>query len=218
MNDDPTGIRAWLQREAAAITRRGADVRKGIAGAVAAAAQHAHAVAGGLADLARTAAAGAASALDATAARQRDSTLREVIDGIGDGLATAAQAVQLTVRESAAGSAAFAQEEVDRVAKEFGTLGELFADAVAAGLGRTGAHAAAQAQALRDHAGATIQRTRPAWQAAAAAARTDPLGLAAAAAGAGAAALRGAAGALAQSLGRQLQRLGVALAPKAGAG
>jgi hypothetical protein len=214
--DDEPGIRSWLRREAAAIARRGTDVRKGLGGIVAAASQHSQSIAGGLAELARTAMEGATSALGGTAAGRRESTLREVVDGIGDGLATAAQAVELTLREAAAGSTAFARQEIDRVATEFGALGSMFADAVVAGLAGTGAHAAAQAKALRDHAAATLQRTGPSLQAAAAAARRDPLGLADQGATAAAAAARGAAGALVEALGQRLQRLGVALAPEPG--
>ena len=202
-----------LQALAEAIVRRGSEVRQNIAAAVAAATQRAHAVADGLAELTRATVAGAERAVEAALPADRESTLRQVIDGIGDGLATAAQAAELTLREAGGNTARYAREDLEHLAHAFRSVSRRFVDSVVAGAQRAGARAAAEAKALRDHAAVTLQRVEPSFAAAIGAAGRDPVGLGRQALAAGAAAARGAAGALFTAVGRKLESLGIALDP-----
>ncbi|HEX5052262.1 MAG TPA: DUF6781 family protein [Planctomycetota bacterium] len=203
--------RVVLQRRVEELVRRGGQVRREVAAAFAKASEHAHAVADGLIGLARAALAGAMKGIETAVPADRESTLRSVLDGLGDGLATAAQAAELTLREAHSRSARFAEEDLQRLAGDFESVSRRFADTVKDGVAAVGGLAAKQATAVKDHAAVTLRRIQPAVAAAIAIARRDPLGLGGQALGAGAAAVRGAVGALFTEIGRQLQAIGVTL-------
>lgn len=211
-------ITTWLQQEAEAAVRRGKAVREEIARAVAAVSDGALRVGGGFIDLARSTVQGAAKGVATAAAAESARTLRAVVDGIGDGLTTTAQAAKLTLQEAAGGAARFAREDLDKMSGDFRTLGESFVDVVESAATRAGGHAAAQAAELRAHAVIALRRAQPAFEAAIDAARQDPTGLARQTLAAGAGATRGALGALFTALGAKLQSLGGRLAPDDDAG
>lgn len=203
----------WCEDQAGAIVRSGQRVRHRIAALVAAASQRAHRVADGLVELSRATMAGASRAVATALPAARDSTLRQVVDGLGDGLATAAQAAELTLREVGGKSVRYAREDLEHLAGSFRGASSRFVDGVVAGACQVGESANQAASALRDHASITLRRIEPSLAAAIRAAGDDPVGLARETATAGAAAARGAAGVLFTMLGKQLERLGVALNP-----
>lgn len=200
-----------LERRIEDLVRRGGALRRNIAAAVATAAQHAHAAADGLAGVVRATVAGASKGLRDAIPADCDSSLRQVLDGLGDGLGTVAQAAELTLREAHGRSLRFAQEDLARLADQLIALPSRFVDSVAGPVSAAGGHVASQAAALQEHAKLTLRRIEPAFATAVAAARRDPIALGKETLAAGAAAVRGASGALFAALGKQLQALGAAL-------
>lgn len=206
--DNDSQDEATLRDESGKIARGGASVRFGVRNAVAAAAGAFAGAEGSLAALARAAVRGAADAV--VAEREPTDVLRQVVEGAADGLVTAAQALQMTVREAASRSRTFARDELDRAADEFGALATRFVDSVADGMRHSGKHAQATADAVREHAVVALRRAWPALAAAAATARRDPVELGAGAIESAPSIVVGAAGALRRELAAQLRALGVA--------
>jgi hypothetical protein len=203
-----------LQQKVEDIVRRGGQVRRGVAAAVTSAVHGAHEATEGLVDVLRATLAGAARGAAAAAPADRGNTLRAVVDGLGDGLATTAHAVELTLREAVGASARFAREDVERLTGAFASLSSGFVDQVGAAAATAGAQATGQAEALAAHAAATLRRIVPSFAAAVEAAGSDPIALGRDALAAGAAAARGAAGAFFTALGKKLQELGGAVDPR----
>lgn len=204
---------ARLRERIEAIVRSGADVPRQVADAVAAAAQHAVTAVGGLAVVVRATVAGGARAAADRASADPDGVLRQVVDGLGQGLATVAQAAELTLREATGETARFVRADLSRLAGAFRDVSRGFVDAVVGAAAQAGGHAGDELRALRDHATATLRRLEAPFAAAVAAATDNPTGLAQEAWKAGSAAARGAAGALCTALGKRLRELGVVLAP-----
>ena len=211
-------ITTWVQQKAEDAVFSRKAVREEVAQAVGALCEGALRVAGGFIDVAKSTMQGAAKGVGSAAAAESARTLRAVVDGISDGLATTAQAAKLTLQEAAGGTARFAREDLDKLSSDFRVLGDSFVDVVGSAATRAGGHVAAQAAQLRSHATIALARARPAFEAVIDAARQDPAGLARQSLTAGAAATRGALGALFTALGARLQSLGGRLAPGDDAG
>ena len=203
----------WLQDQIEAVVRTGGEVRDKVATVVAAAAQGAGNVTDGFAELLRSTITGAARAVD-DALPDPDGRLRQVVDGVGDGLAMAAHAAELALRESGGDTARRAGDEIERLGHAFRGVPERFVTGVRNAAMRAGGHAADVAEELARHAAATLRRVGPPLAQAADALREHPLAVGHEAVTAGAAAARGAAGAFLEVMGRQLQAMGVALAPR----
>lgn len=206
--DNQAANETSLQHESGRIARVGRSVRFSVRNAVAASASAVASAEGNLAALARAAVRGAADAV--AGEREPTDALRQVVEGAADGLVTAAQALQLTVREAAARSRTFAREDLDRAADEFAALATRFVDSVAEGMRQSGKHADEIATAVREHAAVALRRAWPAFAAAAATARRDPVELGAGAIESGVTIVAGAAGALRRELAAQMRALGVA--------
>lgn len=201
----------WLQDQSEQIVRRGHDVRQQVAALASGAAERAARAREGFAGLARSVLTGASRGVDAATPQDRTRTLRDVIDGLGDGFAVAAQAAKLALQEAASGSVRYAKEDVDRLVVELRSFGESFGGAVADGVAAGLRQGAGVGRDLADHAAVTLRRTWPSFDAALGAAAADPLGLARQAASAGVGAARGAAGVLFEAFGKQLAKLGTRL-------
>lgn len=198
---------AALRDESGRIAGGGVSVRFGVRNAVAAAASALVGAEGSLGALARAAVRGAADAV--VAEREPCDVLRQVVEGAADGFVTCAQALQMTVREAASRSRTFARAELDRAADEFGSLATRFVEGVVEGMRHSGKHAQATADAVHEHAALALRRAWPAFAAAAATARRDPVELGAAAIESAPSIVVGAAGALRRELAAQLRALGV---------
>lgn len=197
-----------FRTEIAAAVRAGRSIRAQVRNATAAAVQSTVDAEIGIAEIARAAL--QAAAAEVSASRDPADPLRQVVEGVADGLVVAAQALQLTVREAASRARMFARQDLDRVADEFGALATMFVDSVLLGLAAGGAQAEDLTQSIRDHAQAALRRAWPAFAAAASTARRDPLQLGIAAAESAGAVVHAAAGALRRELGEQLRKLGIA--------
>ncbi len=139
---------------------------------------------------------------------------RDVIEGLGDGLARAANATKFTLEEAQGAGTRFAQDELQKLASDLHTLGEMFVDTIVrAGVGAAAA-SSTQGKALREHAARTLESARPALAAALDAARSQMQAMASEAARAGLSASRRVAGDLFGRVGRVLSRVGETLEGK----
>lgn len=134
-----------------------------------------------------------------------DTTLREVIDGLGDGFETTAQAVELAVSEAQGKAQHFAEEDLHSAAKDLRSIGELLLETAQKTAKTLADGASDQASLLLEHAEHTANRLRPTLESAARAAADDAKGIATQVAGATAAATRQGLGALFTELGARLQ-------------
>lgn len=156
---------------------------------------------------------GASSAVQGVAPDHAESTLCQVIDGLGDGLQRTANATRLAVEESASSGKAFATEDLKNVADDFKAIGQLFIETVEKHSKTALGQASDQVSSLKSHAERTIEGLRPALDDAAAAAADNPMGLAGETAQAAANIARQSAGSLFGALGKVLTDAGDKLNP-----
>jgi len=201
----------WLREQVEAAVRAQRDVRQRIAPLVAAATQHALQAGKGSTEVVRATLEGARTALRTTDADRRETLFQQVVEGIADGLGTAAHAAELTLREARGDLARFAREDLAALQRSLQELGRQFAELAADTLADGSVLAAEEAERLREHAQATWRTVGPRVDAAIAAATSAPGTAVREALQGGSVAARGAASALFTELGRQLQSLGVAL-------
>ncbi|MBL1218750.1 MAG: hypothetical protein D8M59_14805 [Planctomycetes bacterium] len=203
-----------LKQDVGRIVEDGHQIRDRVREAVEGAAQRVKATPSRLADLSQSAITGAVEAVDRSTPDDPESTLRQVVDGLGDGLQRTAQATRLAVEEAAGEGKAYASEELRSVAEDFRTIGDLFVETVSRGISGAKAQTAARLQSVRDHAEHTFSDIRPTIEDAATAAARDPIGLAGESAATAARISREAAGSLLSSVGRLLSSAGDRLQPK----
>lgn len=163
--------------------------------------------------LGRSALEGAARALERAIPTEQDSSLRKVIEGVGDALVRTAQATSLAVREASASGRAFAQDDLKRVAADLRSMRGLFVESVSGALKRLYAHGGERFDALRSHAERTAASIEPSVKSALDAVAGDPLGTAGEAARAATGLAREGAGALFRTMGTLLQRVGDRITP-----
>jgi len=156
---------------------------------------------------------GASSAVQGAAPESAESTLRQVIDGLGEGLQRTATATKLAVEESASSGKAYATEDLKGIADDFKAIGELFVETVEKHSKSAMGQAGDQASSLKSHAERTVQGLRPVLDDAAAAAMDNPVGLAGETAQAAASAAKQAAGSLFGAVGKMLTDAGDKLNP-----
>jgi len=129
----------------------------------------------GVSNIAREVYGAAADVVHRSVPDDPDSVLREVIDGIGDGVQKAAQATRYAVEEATSRGETFAREDLDRMGRDFESLGNMFVDMVSETASRTGGEVS---RALRDattHAERMVRSIRPSVDDAVRALRRDPV-------------------------------------------
>ncbi|MEM9167669.1 MAG: DUF6781 family protein [Planctomycetota bacterium] len=156
----------------------------------------------------------AATAVDGFTPDEATSTLRQVIDGVGEGLGRTAQATSLAVEEAASNGRAYAEHDLKGVAEDLSAIASMFGETVERGVSGLMNQGVEQASALREHAERTIGGVKPAIEGALRAAAGDPAGLAGEAAKAATDATREAAGALFSAMGRLLSDAGDRVKPE----
>ncbi|MEO1583156.1 MAG: DUF6781 family protein [Planctomycetota bacterium] len=205
---DTSGVRETIGR----IASEGEDVTRRVREAVEAAAESLGDAGGSaqhrLTSLVSAAIDGASSAVADATPEEAQSTLRQVIDGLGEGLQRTANATRLAVEESASGGKAYAAEDLRGIADDFKSIGELFAETVEKHASGIMGQAAEQVAAVRSHAERTIEGVRPSLESAASAAMKDPSALAGEAAEAAVDMARQAAGSLFGAVGKMLTDAG----------
>ena len=211
-------LKEQVRGDTESIVRQGADIARGISRLTVSAAARFQGTAEGLLGLARTVAEGAARAAGEALPDKSESPLRQVVDGLADGLRTTAEAVELTVRESRAEGRRFAHEDVRRTQDDLASLAGKFASTVADFAYASTVEAAATAAAVRDHAARAISSTRPSFEAATRALVAEAGQVGAEATKAGSAAARAATGVFFREVGARLARLGESIKPPADTG
>ncbi len=131
----------------------------------------------GLTSLVKAVAEGAVEGARGTMPENAENKLRQVIEGVTDGLTKSAQAVRLTLEESAASGTRFAKEDLARIGHEFRATGEGIVDIMSHTASALGDHAKAQAHQLGEHARQTLLGIWPPLDSALHAAAADPLKL-----------------------------------------
>lgn len=197
-----------VRKQAETIVAGGRDISRETADLVAGAAERFQQSGAGLVALARSVLEGAADAATRGTAHRPESALRQVIDGVGDGLSRAALATQLTFEEARSRQTRYAAEDVARARQDLQALNQLYLETLAGVLERARATASDERQRLMDHAAAVWERARPGLQSALEAAASHPAELGRETLQAGWEAGRHTAGALAQGMGRWLEEAG----------
>ena len=157
----------------------------------------------------------AVAAIDRSAPADPHSTLRQVLDGLGDGLSRTAEATKLAVAEAASEGRAYAKDDLKQVASDMKSLGEMFVDTVVRAVKGAGSKTQQGIGDITSHAERTIESIKPSLQEATYAALHDPVGLAGESAVAATKVTREAAGALFGAIGNALQSAGEKIKPKA---
>ena len=136
------------------------------------------------------------------------SALREVIDGVGDGIASTTQAIDLAVAEARGKGEQFAHEDLSGLVRDLRSVGQLFVETTGRALSSTSHHLKEQVSDLTAHAERTAERVRPGLESAASAAAHDIEGVVSESARAGISAVRQGTGALFTALGSLFQKTG----------
>ncbi len=195
-----------FEKDVERIVEEGREIRERVAARVAEAVTR---IGGAFASLAQIGAATVQGALEgARGAPERERILKDVVDGLGDGVSRAALAARLACDEALGRGRSFATDDLERLRRELGGAGHQVAEAVGRTVGAAGDEVAEQADALRGHTKRAFETVAPAIRAAVDAARDDPKGLARDASHASTQAARQAAGALFAAIGGFLGRTG----------
>lgn len=207
MSTTTTDLDAAVKTQAEQVVAGGTDVRQRLADVVA---QHAGESlnSGGLVALVRATIEGAREGFARSVPQNRDDALRQVVDGLGDGLSRAALAGQLALQEAAGSSRQFEKGDLTRLRDDLTAVRDLFAETIDQGLAAGKAFTTAQIAAARTHAERVAERLDPAVTQVLDAVRQHPLAFARESIRAGAGAGQCATGALFQALGRMFQRAG----------
>jgi hypothetical protein len=193
-----------LRAAAEAAARAGQDVRARIAAATAAAAARLSQQQEAVRMLTRTVMEGAARGVAGALPADAHSTLRQVVDGLADGLATSALAAKLALEETGSRGTRFAREDLGHLRQHLGELGDEFTATVKATAQTAYAATAEQSRDLSEHAQRALARAKPAFEDALRAAAAHPRELGWEALQAGGAAARHGAGVLFGELAKHL--------------
>lgn len=198
-----------VQQQAETIVAEGGDVRARIARLVAEASESFQRRGEGLVALTRSVLAGAGDAVNkGVSSVSAEGSFRQVIDGLGDGLSSAATSARLAMEEARSKGQRFAAEDLHQIRTDLKNLTSLYSKTLSDALARVRTEASSQFGDLQEHAERTLERVGPSVQSALEAAMADPLGVGKDSVQAGLAASRHAAGSLFTTIGRLLQDAG----------
>jgi hypothetical protein len=212
MTEEQKTLTGLVRGQVEAIVAGGKDVRKQISQLVTEAAEKFHLHPEGLIELTRSVMDGAATVIQRAVPQEPESTLRQVIDGLGDGFSTVALAGKLAIEEADARRKAFAAEDLTKLTRDLKALGDLFVDTVSTTGGKFKSITTAQLGALRRHAQHTRDRIQPSLESALAAAAKQPMLLARESVEAGVSLSRQGLGALFTAVGHLMYSTGEQLA------
>lgn len=209
MNADQTDhLINQLKQRAEEIVKRGNNVQAEISRLVSDSTNTFYQTRDGLTQMVKAVAEGAVSAAKDSLPDKSESVLHSVVDGVTDGMTKSVQAVRLTLEESSASSLHFAKDDLDKIAKDFRTVGEVFGNIVSDATGKVGGHIAHQGRAISEHAKQALINVWPSLESAITAALHDPVKLGRESLHAGTAAAQQATGVLFSELGKRLQATG----------
>lgn len=107
-----------------------------------------------------------------------DGPLREVLEGLGDAVSSAANASRLAMQEAVGSGRRFAEEDLRHARDEMSTLAELFGRTLTDSLGRVTGRSRDAIKDLEQHAARVAERVGPSVRDAMQAAVSDPVALA----------------------------------------
>ena len=151
---------------------------------------------------------GARQGLAKAGSTQQDARLREVIDGLADGLRVSAQAIQLTVEEAASSGKRFADQDLRQAAANLKAAGNLFTEVLGQTAQQTCSEFQRQWERVGEHTLQAWHRVQPTVESAIHTAKENPLGSGKSALEAGFKCATHATGALFNEIGRRLQSMG----------
>jgi hypothetical protein len=207
MNTATTDPNAAVKAQAEQIVASGTDIRARLMEVVTRNAGESQ-QSGGLLGLVRAVIDGTREGLARSVPKDRDDALRQVVEGLGDGLSQTALAGRLALEEAASASRLFVGEDLTRLRDDLTAIRDLFAQTVERGLSTGKAFTTDQITAAERHADRVAQRVGAAVTQALDAVRQHPVAFARESLHAGFSAGQCAAGSLFQALGRMLQRAG----------
>jgi len=158
--------KAPVRAAAEAIAREGTKVRAKIAEATSRAASRASEESETWLALPRAVLEGAARGVEGALPDRAESVLREVVDGLADGLATSALAAKLALEEARGRGAQYAEEDLRLLRGDLRDLGGEFARATQGVLRTVRTQVAGEAKALGEHAKLAFDRATPAVESA----------------------------------------------------
>lgn len=154
---------------------------------------------------------GAAEAVKSAAPKEKNSVLKEVIDGLADGFSGSANAARLALKEAKGRGQKFVKQDVRRVTDNLRVLEEVFFETVSHAVDRAQEQIGAQANDLQKHARRAASHMRPTLENALHAAMDHPGELLTETASASAKAVPRAAGTFLQAMSGLLAGAGDAL-------
>lgn len=164
-----------VRTEAENIVDQGGPIRERVKQLVAEAAEQAQQGGEGLLGLAQSIMEAAVDTVNKSLPQDPNSTLRQVIDGLGDGLSQAALATKMAVSESVSSSKAFADEDLQKVVGDVKTLKEMYLQTMTDALGKLKNLSSAQVSDLRSHAANAQKSVLPSLQSAFEAVMNHPI-------------------------------------------
>ncbi|CAN5915015.1 hypothetical protein BH11VER1_BH11VER1_17700 [soil metagenome] len=197
-----------LKQRAEEIVKRGSDVRAEVSRLVSDSTSKFYETRDGLTQMVKAVTEGAVEAAKDSLPDKSESVLRSVVDGLSDGLTKSVQSVRLTLEESNASSVHFAKDDLDKIAKDFRAVGEVFGSIVSDATGKVGGHVAQQGHTISEHAKQALKNVWPSLESAITAALHNPVKLGRESLHAGTAAAQQATGVLFSELGKRLQATG----------
>jgi hypothetical protein len=218
MSEQKVDSDSSVRDQVEAIVKNGQEIRIQVSQVVGEAIKKQPASKEGLLGLAKSVLDSAVMAVDKSVSHDPDSALRQVVDGLGDGLSTAAMACRLALEEAEAKRRSFAGEDLAKLNKDLRTLGDLFADTVSDSFQKLLTMTGQQVSALREHAVRTGRKIQPSIASALSAAGKHPIQLGKESVSAGLNVSRLALGGLFTAVGKSMEEAGNRLkADRAGA-
>lgn len=207
-SQEQTSQQSQPRADAEKIAAEATDVRERIRKTVVEAVREGKVSLSDVSDLTRDVVDGAAQGARSLAPDQRDSVLRQVIDGMGDAFSSTANATRLAIEEAGSRGERFAREDVKDAVTHLSELQRAFTETVFDTLQQLRNETASQSSDFIEHARRVSQRVQPSIEQALHAAMQHPVKLVSETATAGAKAVPKAAGTLLHAMSGMLQGAG----------
>jgi hypothetical protein len=208
MNSQPPFSAEQLRQKIRETVESGDNVRRRVERQVAETLHHTELDAEGRRRLAEAVFEGAREGYEKSGKGSDPNRLREVIDGLADGLNAAANAIQFTVEEARASGRQFAERDLQRARDDLRAIKDLFMETIGTATRSASDEFTTQWKQLGQHAVQAWDRVQPAIQSAVESVAAHPIDTGREAIKAGVSAATHAAGTLFSEVGRRLQTLG----------
>ena len=202
-----------LRQDVEQAVTEGADIRAKIRDAIEAAAERAKATSTRLTDLSAQTIDAAVGAIERSVPDEPESSLHQVVEGLGQGLERTAQATKLALEEAAASGKAYATDDLKDVAADLRSIAGMFVETIERAVGSAAKHTKSQLGSAKAHAETTIGSIKPSLESAALAAAHNPVGLVGESASAATKLAREATGSLFGAVGNLLRNAGDKIKP-----